>query len=124
MEPSGAPLRFHTMRGSIHVIAVLSLGLLLATPCPAQRDSAATFDSTRRSGPTLIEAGTVTSLDSAEMSIVCKVGRVSRRYWVTRATHFTTGRHDASFFGLSAGDRVEVVSHASGGSEIADDVRF
>ena len=54
------------------------------------------------------------------MNFVCRDATGVRFYWVSRATRFRAGRSNASFFDLSTGRPVEVISHNSGGLEVAD----
>jgi hypothetical protein len=58
------------------------------------------------------------------MNFICGDRAISRRYWVTRATRFVSGRPHASFYDLKTGQRVVVMSHDFGGFDIADAVRF
>jgi hypothetical protein len=54
------------------------------------------------------------------MNFVCRSETGDRFYWVSRATRFRAGRSDASFFDLRTGRPVEVISHNSGGLNVAD----
>jgi len=71
-------------------------------------------------GPTHIQTGTVTRIDSVSMNFGCHGRTEGRLYWVTRATHFRSGGAHASFFDLKTGHPVNVISHQTGNRDVAD----
>ncbi len=67
-----------------------------------------------------MQRGIVTTIDSATMNFGCRGATGDRFYWVSRATQFRVGGSNASFFSLRTGRPVEVISHNSGGLDVAD----
>ncbi len=67
-----------------------------------------------------MQQGIVSTIDSATMTFVCRGETGDRFYWVSRSKRFRTGRSNASFFDLRTGPPAEVISHDSGGVELAD----
>ncbi len=113
------------MRRSIAALAVLIVTQSLAAASLAQGTVGAAFDSSGRAGAVHVQTGTIGWVDHATMNIVCQDRSESRMYWVTRATRYSSpGRPNASFFDLSPGLPVEVISHDSGRFEIANVIRF
>jgi hypothetical protein len=98
------------MRASTSAVAVVLLVAGLYGPCFGQVTT----------GPTHVQRGIVATIDSATMNFVCRGETGDRFYWVSRSTRFRTGRSNASFFDLRTGQPVEVISHDSGGLEVAD----
>ena len=112
------------MRATL-VAAAFLLPLALAPDGFAQSGVGATpgLSAPGETGPTLIQTGTITYLDSATMNFVLRVNGMARRFWVTRTTLFG-GRPGASFFDLRRGQKIEVEFHAVGRIDIADVVVF
>jgi hypothetical protein len=54
------------------------------------------------------------------MNFACRGATGSHFYWVSRDTRFRTGGANTSFFNLRTGQPAEVISHDSGGLEVAD----
>ncbi|HEY3639029.1 MAG TPA: hypothetical protein VGK90_12845 [Rhizomicrobium sp.] len=107
------------------LLAALSLSFLaqgFAVPGFAQGVGRAIFQTAAPGPSPQAQTGTVVSVDPATMNFVCKDGEGIKRYWVTRMTGFSSGRETVSFFGLSTGHQVEVMSHPSGGLDVADQV--
>ena len=110
-EPNLLPGRFvREMRGSTSAVAALFLVAGLCRPCFAQVAT----------GPTHVQRGIVTTIDSATMNFGCRSATGDHFYWVSRATQFRVGGSNASFFELRTGRPVEVISHNSGGLDVAD----
>ena len=78
-EPNLLPGRFvREMRGSTSAVAALFLVAGLCRPCFAQVAT----------GPTHVQRGIVTTIDSAMMNFGCRGATGDRFYWVSRATQF------------------------------------
>jgi hypothetical protein len=105
-------------------LAVFLLTQGLAPGSPAQVILGAAQNPAGPRGPERAANCTVLELDAATLNFVCQDEGGSRSYWVTRATRFSSGRRNGSFFDLASGAPISVTSHRSGRLDIADVVRY
>lgn len=114
------------MRGSIAAIAaavVLVSGL--AMPCLAQNGGGigkGLEPMLGSSGPaqTHTQVGTVTDVNSGNMSFGCHWKTGDWTFWVTPGTNIRAGNTKGSFADIKTGEFVEVQFHFSGKREMAD----
>jgi hypothetical protein len=110
------------MRGPISLFALLLLLETLAGSGLAQGTAGSGLDPKGRMGSSHVQTGTLTYVDSVTMNFVCQDKGTAHRYWATRATRVVSARPNASFFDLAPGQSVQVTSHSSGRTDIADQV--